>query len=183
MRTLEVDLAKLNIRKLQAEDLPALEWEGRFQHYRNLYLKTYEEYLQGVRLMLVAEYRRRVVGQIFILFGTIESDPRPDRFTAYLYSLRVRPAFRSQGIGERLILEAENHIQQHKLSRVLIAVARDNDGALRLYERLGYERIGTDLGRWSYLDHNGHPQQVNEPSYILEKLLPNRGRKPSHRWW
>lgn len=179
--TPEVDLSCLTIRKLQKEDLPALEWEGRFQHYRNLYLKTYKEYLKGIRMMLVADYLGRVVGQVFILFGTIECDPTPDRYTAYLYSFRVRPDFRNQGIGKKLILEAEKQILQKKFSRVLIAVARENEGALRLYERLGYQRIGSDPGRWSYVDHLGKVQRVDEPSYILEKLLERRRRRTLFR--
>ncbi|MBN1265090.1 MAG: GNAT family N-acetyltransferase [Anaerolineales bacterium] len=182
MRTLDVDLSRLYIRKLRGEDLPALEWEGLFRHYRNLYLKTYEEYLQGIRMMLVAEYNGNVIGQIFILFGTIESDPTPDRFTAYLYSLRVRPEFRNHGIGKQLILEAEKKILQKELSRVLIAVARENEDALRLYERLGYKRIGTDPGCWSYMDHQGQIQNVNEPSFILEKILTHRRRWSLFRW-
>ncbi len=171
MQAPDLDHDHLLIRPLTARDLPELEWEGRYVHFRNLYLKTFNEYQQGVRMMLVAEHGGCIIGQIFILYGTIESDPYPDRYTAYLYSLRVRPEMRNKGVGRRLILEAEKDLIRRGFTRVLIAVAKVNDGALRLYERMGYSRIGDDPGAWSYTDHAGRLQRVNEPSFILDKLL------------
>ncbi len=171
MHAPDLDHDHLLIRPLTARDLPDLEWEGRYVHFRNLYLKTFNEYQQGVRMMLVAEHGGCIIGQIFILYGTIESDPFPDRYTAYLYSLRVRPEMRNKGVGRRLILEAEKDLIRRGFNRVLIAVAKVNDGALRLYERMGYSRIGEDPGVWSYTDHAGRLQRVNEPSFILDKLL------------
>jgi len=171
MQTDNLDHNQILIRPLAARDLPELEWEGRYVHFRNLYLKTFHDYQQGLRMMLVAEQDSCIIGQIFILYGTIESDPYPDRFTAYLYSLRVRPEMRNKGVGGKLILQAEQNLVRRGFNRVLIAVAKVNDGALRLYERMGYDRIGCDPGVWSYIDHVGRLQRVNEPSYILEKHI------------
>jgi len=43
------------IRQLNKEDLPALEWEGEFKHFHNLYADTYERMLRGLTVMWVAE--------------------------------------------------------------------------------------------------------------------------------
>lgn len=171
MQTSELNLAEVCVRPLKEKDLPGLEWEGEFLHFRNLYRRSFQDYQKGLRLMMVAEYQERIIGQVFILFGTIQSDPEPDRVTAYLYSLRVRPELRRRGVGRLLIVEAEERIRRKGFRRVLIAVARTNEGALRLYERLGYTRLTDDPGRWSYTDHLGRLQHVDEPSFILEKRL------------
>src|SRR5690606_22815289 len=90
---------------------------------------------------------------------------------AYLYSFRVMDMFRGHGIGTRLINTAERMIIARGFTMMTIADAKDNQGALRLYERLNYRKIAEDPGRWTYTDHLGVIQQMNEPCWVLEKNL------------
>ena len=55
--------------------------------------------------------------------------------------------------------------------RVLIGVAKDNQSALRLYERLEYQIITEDPGEWSFVDHENKVREIVEPTFILEKYL------------
>jgi ribosomal protein S18 acetylase RimI-like enzyme len=59
----------------------------------------------------------------------------------------------------------------HGYNRAVISVAKENDGALRLYESEGYRIFGEDQGNWSYFDHEGVLQHIHEPAYVLEKQL------------
>ncbi len=166
-----VDSLLALIRDAKESDLPALEWEGAFAHFRGLYQRAYEETRSGRRVMLVAEADSQIVGQIFI---QLDSSPKPGgdgKATAYLYSFRVRPEYRHQGIGTQLIQAAEGRLLARGYRRTVISVAVNNLTARRLYERLGYRVFTQDPGQWSYLDDHGQLQHVNEPAYVLEKDL------------
>lgn len=60
----------------------------------------------------------------------------------YIQTIAVHPDWRSRGIGAQMIRFAEERI--FRISpNVFLCVSSFNHGAQRLYERLGYERVGT----------------------------------------
>lgn len=119
--------------------------------------------------MFVAEVQGRVVGQIFVQLGG--AFPGQPLASGYLYAFRVRPEFRNLGLGRGLVAAAEDYLHRQGFTQVVIAAAKDNAPALRLYERLGYERFGEDPGEWSYVDDRGKIQDIVEPAYLLAKPL------------
>ncbi|MBI5669058.1 MAG: GNAT family N-acetyltransferase [Chloroflexi bacterium] len=165
--TLVVPLS-ITLRQALRTDIPKLEWYGQYIHYRNLFRRAYREQQMGRRLILVADCNGFPVGHIFIQF--IEPDDGSRR-RAYLYSFRVMEMFRGQGIGTRLIEEAEAVIRQRGYPWITISVAKDNPDAKRLYERLGYRVFGEDEGRWRYVDHRGNLRSVHEPCWLLQKQI------------
>jgi [ribosomal protein S18]-alanine N-acetyltransferase len=62
-------------------------------------------------------------------------------FTGYIQTICVGPDCRGQGIGSRLVEWAEARIFRDS-PNVFMCVSSFNVGALRLYQRLGYEVIG-----------------------------------------
>ena len=62
----------------------------------------------------------------------------------YLDDLSVTEASRSRGIGSRLIRIAEDYARELKIPALVLHVERENAGARRLYERLGYVLHGVD---------------------------------------
>ncbi len=166
-----VERIEVVVRPAQRADLPALEWEGRYKHYRGLYRRAMDEADKGRGMLLVAEIAGRVVGQIFLQYRGGPATVKDTSTSGYLYSFRVRPEFRNQGVGTRLIERAETELRRAGLRRVLIAVAKENQGALRLYRRLGYSAYAEDPGEWSYIDHQGRLRRVIEPAFVLEKSL------------
>ena len=73
--------------------------------------------------------------------GFLILDPRGVAGAPYLKSIATADGYRDRGIGTALIRFAEDHFRPH--ARVLfLCVSSFNDGARRLYERLGYERVG-----------------------------------------
>lgn len=161
-----VETVDVVIRNGTERDLPAMEWEGEYRRYRRLYRLAMDEAKAGRRFVLVAEVSGRIIGQIIVQLNRADSTG-----TGYLYAFRVRPEWRNRGIGTRLILEAEAALMGLGFRRTLIAVARDNPGARRLYERLGYSLFAEDAGEWSFVDDRGRLQRVVEPSWLLEKVL------------
>jgi len=162
------------VRMLDERDLPTLEWDGTFLHFRTLFRQTFDDMRLGTRLMLVMEHKPsgEIVGQIFLQWNS--SDPRfaDGRRRGYLYSLRVKPAFRRRGLGTRLIRAAEDALRQRGMDTASIGVEKNNSDALSLYERNGYHVIAEDPGCWSYTDHLGRKQNVSEPAWLMEKKLP-----------
>jgi ribosomal protein S18 acetylase RimI-like enzyme len=61
--------------------------------------------------------------------------------TGYIQSVCVAPAARGRGVGTALVRFAEARIFQES-PNVLLCVSSFNDGARRLYERLGYAYVG-----------------------------------------
>ena len=152
-------------------DLPALEWEGEYRRYRAVYRAALEEARRGGRALLVAEVDRRVVGQIFVNFTSPWPVPGSDAPAGYLYALRVRPTHRGRGIGQALLQEAENRLAAAGAAHAVIAVARDNREARRLYERRGYAWLADDPGLWTFADERGVTRHVDEPAHLLVKSL------------
>jgi ribosomal protein S18 acetylase RimI-like enzyme len=159
------------IRTANSNDLPALEWEGEFRRFRRLYQRAMNEARRGRRILLVADLDGKLIGQIFVQLHTVPADPKRIPKTAYLYSFRVRPEYRNLGIGSSLVINAEEELRKKAFQRALIGVAKDNPGAMRLYQRLGYEFLTEDPGEWSFVDHKNRVQNIVEPTFVLEKYL------------
>jgi ribosomal protein S18 acetylase RimI-like enzyme len=180
VKRLEADTTALKVVPLQleavirpatADDVPKLEWFGQYWRYRSIFQRTYEDHLRGTRLMLVADVNDFPVGQAFVQFNSVERRFADGLKRAYIYSLRVMQPFRGRGLGTQLIYVAEQAILARGYGWATIAVAKDNQAALRLYERLGYRTFDDDPGRWSYSDPAGRRHFVNEPSWIMHKQL------------
>jgi ribosomal protein S18 acetylase RimI-like enzyme len=85
------------------------------------------------REVYVAAVDGEVVGfTILIMHGA---------FVGYVQSVCVAPAWRNLGLGRHLMAFAERRILA-ETPNVFICVSSFNDGARRLYERLGYEVVG-----------------------------------------
>ncbi|MBN2086108.1 MAG: GNAT family N-acetyltransferase [Anaerolineales bacterium] len=161
------------IRPIEEKDLPGLEWDGVYLHFRRLFRQAYEDMRIGTRHLLMVEHTPTggMVGQIFIQWSS--SDPRFADGTrrGYLYALRIKPAFRCRGLGTRILAAAENELHRRGMDTASIGVEKDNPRARALYERLGYRVIAEDPGRWSYVDHEGNIREVLEPAWLMEKRI------------
>lgn len=90
-------------------------------------------------ITLVAVVAERVVGSI-----SVSVVQRPRRRHVGHIGMAVHEQFQSQGIGTALMTAAidvaENWLNLHRLE---LDVYTDNERAIRLYERFGFEREGT----------------------------------------
>lgn len=90
------------------------------------------------------------------MVGFIAGDRRPGEDLAWIATVGVLPEYQRRGIGEALVLACEARLA---VSRVRLSVRLSNEGAIRLYDRLGYTRVGA----WPdyYADH--------EDALVMEK--------------
>jgi ribosomal protein S18 acetylase RimI-like enzyme len=165
--------AHFRIRPLAQADLPALEWDGEFTHFRRVYVRAFQRAQAGNAALWVADDEPDlVIGQVFVLLNN-ELDPllANGHTRAFIHSFRVRPQYRNLGLGTRLMQHAETDLRARGFTSVALNVARENDAALRLYERLGYRQLHPISGYWSFIDHLGQERQLHEPGWRLAKDL------------
>ena len=163
---------EIHIRPIQKADLPALEWEGEYRHFRRLYAEHYESFRAGSTLIYIAESQAGImVGQVFILLYSRNSEVADGMHRAYLFSFRIKPAYRNQGLGSYMLAFVEEQLLQRGYSIVRLNVAQDNPKARALYDRLGYEVIGYSPGVWQYQDDEGAWQTMREPAWKMLKRL------------
>jgi ribosomal protein S18 acetylase RimI-like enzyme len=162
----------ISIRQVIQKDLSGLEWEGEYTHFRRLYTEAFRRAEKGEAVLWVAEINGSgLIGQLFVHLESQRLELANGQTRAYIYGFRVRPLYRGRGIGTRMLEVAENDLIRRGFQKVVLNVGRENHEARRLYERTGYTIIGTDPGRWSYLDESGNLREVHEPAWRMEKTL------------
>ncbi len=171
MKTDPTPALDIDIRLVRADDLPRLEWEGEYQHYREVFRTNFDDMRRGQRLMWVAVCDGALVGQIFCQFLSADPAFADGQRRAYLYAFRVRAPLQGRGIGSRLLATAERELLKRRFRTAVIAAAKDNPRAREMYERRGYRVFAEDPGLWSYRDDQGREVKIEEPAWLLQKSL------------
>jgi ribosomal protein S18 acetylase RimI-like enzyme len=166
-------LSRVKIRTAIEFDLALMEWDGEYAHFRRLYQEIYRSARRGDALLWVAELTDAddLVGQLFVQLRSARQELADGLKRAYIYGFRIKPEFRNQGLGTRMLEIVEQNLYSRGFRWVVLNVNRDNPDARRLYERKGYRIVAAEAGCWSYLDQFGQRQEVNEPAWRMEKEL------------
>ena len=129
--------------------------------------RRYDETLLGYRQMLVAELGEHVVGTVSTGgWGFQRSN------SLRMFALDVGKAFRNRGVGTALIYAVEASAISLHLKEVNLEVSVDNVNAIRLYERLGYQRLPEPMtDSWDELDEDGNRRTVEVLSWIMLKEI------------
>jgi ribosomal-protein-alanine N-acetyltransferase len=92
------------------------------------------------------------------MIGFVAGDPRPRDGWGWVATIAVDPRFRRRGVGSALLHACEKQLRVPK-SRLTVRLS--NEGAIRMYDRLGYATI--DLWKSYYSD--------GEDAMVMEKAL------------
>lgn len=154
LRTVHLDV-DVEIRPAVARDLPAIStWSGPAQSVFAPAIDSKE------RLLLVALANGRFpVGHVLV------------DLTGIVSHLLVLAGFRDQGLGTALMSEAEHAVAARGGGHVTLKVEKANTAAIRLYERLGYQRLAESSDSWDDLMPDGSVQLVDHPSWVMRKEL------------
>ena len=129
--------------------------------------RRWQEQRDGHRAMLIAEVDGRIAGTVSI-GGHSHRLPNSLR----LFALDVGPAFRRKGVGAALIDAVEKMARRRGIQSVNLEVAVEKGDALRLYERRGYQRLGSPVPtRWTRLADDGSCEQVEDLSWTMTKRV------------
>ena len=80
---------------------------------------------------------------------------------AYIATLEVLPEFRNRGTGAELLRRLEGSANAERAVMIWLHVDAENTGAIRLYERMGYQNTG----------RADHYYARNRPAAIYAKSL------------
>ncbi len=164
--------ADVVVRQMVAEDLPELEWDGEYTHFRRVYADAFQRMRRGLSILWVAELPDHgLVGQVFIQLMCDRPELADGVERAYFYSFRVRECYRNQGIGSLIMDVVEADLRQRGFAYMTLNVARDNPRAQQLYLRRGFHVVAPEPGVWSYPDEKGVWHRVEEPAWRMEKQL------------
>lgn len=171
----------VQVRTATRTDLPGLEWDGEFIHFRRVFADTYRQVERGEAIMWVADLPGvGIIGQLFVQLSDQNRATAYSVKRAYIYGFRVQANYQGAGIGSRLLKTAEDDLIRRGVTFFALNVAQDNPEARRLYERFGYRVVAPEPGIWSYIDHLGRRQQVIEPAWRMEKHLSNKTQSQIH---
>jgi ribosomal protein S18 acetylase RimI-like enzyme len=117
------------------DDLVALE-EATFDTDR-LSRAQYRKHLDSetAQVLVASANHRRFLGTAVVFY-------RKGTSVARLYSIATKPQARGKGVGSALIEAAEDAGRARGCRVLRLEVRKDNSVAIRLYERMGYHRIG-----------------------------------------
>lgn len=85
-------------------------------------------------LFLLAEREGKIIGTVLGGF---------DGRRGMVYHLAVEEGWRKQGVGEILMQELERRLRQKGCIRCYLLVTRENDNAIRFYEKRGWSNMDT----------------------------------------
>lgn len=102
------------------------------------------------------------------LIGNVSIYPAGYGNVWVIANVAVHPDFRRQGIAEEMMRSALDFAIQQKANAVILQVEADNDGAQRLYQKLGFytQRGFTRWRRHPYLDPPPPLAQMPDITYL-----------------
>ena len=87
-------------------------------------------------IALVAKINQDVIG---FIIAQVEID---EREFGHIITLNVAPNYRHKNIGTKMLLEMESLFKQRGISECRLEVREDNNAAIKLYHKLGYQIAG-----------------------------------------
>lgn len=149
------------IRPALKSDLPLLlALEARCFDQDRISRRSFQRFVEHPQdLLLVAEQDGQLSGYILVLF-------RRNTRLARVYSIAVAPDSRGLGLGQALMLAAEDGAREKGAVFMRLEVRADNVSAQNLYQRLGYRQFGVfhdyyedhqDALRYQKRIHSYHP--------------------------
>ena len=85
------------------------------------------------REVFLAEYAQEIAG--FVIMQT------QGTFKGYIQTIFIKESWRGRGLGKKLIQFCEDRILEYS-PNIFICVSSFNKRAIRLYEEIGYQRVG-----------------------------------------
>ncbi len=150
------------------EDIARLERLSDIWELRETNLRAFDAYRSGRLLWLIADVDGVPVGTVW---GELFPEHDRSGATVHIVSFRVDDAYQNRGIGSRLLQTVEEEAKKRGRRRATLFVAQDNEGAIRLYRRFGYEIVGTRASRFDYRDPAGRRHSRVEDQFVMAKSL------------
>ncbi len=130
------------IRRCEEQDLPMvidINMAALPEHYSDYFFESILRELPEA--FIVAEYDGKIIGYIMCKIEFGFSNFRKLGFVkkGHVVSVAVLEEHRNKGLGKALMLEGINGSMHKKSDEIYLEVRVSNTGAVKMYERLGFE--------------------------------------------
>lgn len=138
----------LHIEPAEPRDADAVANLHAKSFYRGWPRQDIEAYLidRDTPTLVACDAKRRIAG--FAMLRLLGDDVE-------LMTIAVAPKFRGKGVGEALLRACFEDLMMTAGKRMVLEVAADNPAAIRLYRKLGFQKISERKGY--YARANGEP--------------------------
>jgi ribosomal protein S18 acetylase RimI-like enzyme len=100
--------------------------------------KKEELWRDHIKNMWFAVVDNQVVG----MAGLLRDTGLTTKHRGHFISCWVKPAFRAQGIGKRLVKHLQEYATSQGIKKVYLNVTSTQEKAIKLYEALGFYKVG-----------------------------------------
>jgi len=100
----------------------------------------WEEWRTG--LLIIRYMKLKFFAKIPVLLTALRLVGRAEDSEYYISNVAVYPEFRGAKLGTNLLLKTEEEAKSSGAGKMVLDVDVDNEGAIRLYNRLGYLVVG-----------------------------------------
>jgi ribosomal protein S18 acetylase RimI-like enzyme len=153
----------LRIRDAVPADLDVPVVGGTTGEYREQLTRHLARAAEGTGVLLVAERGSEIVGRAFVeQWGTPPG--------AWLGGLIVDAPHRRGGVAVALIRQSEVRAARLGYDELFLTVAKDNDPAIRLYDKLEYERVGEDYSS-GLIAADGTVVHPSEAVWVMSRTI------------
>jgi len=143
------------IREMTAHDLDAVTEIEQLSFVSPWTRRLFEETLgSSISTSVIMEKDGSAVG--YIILYSVESE-------AHILNVAVHPKHRGKGYGAGLINHVLDYFKARRVTEFFLEVREGNIGAIRLYSRYGFEKIGK---RKKYYT------ETNEDAVVMRLSLP-----------
>jgi Acetyltransferases len=161
------------VKQLETQDILLLEQTIRREPFRH-----YERFLSqrsGILIYLIAWQNGLPIGSVMLRWKGKSLPTLEQRYPGcpHLIDLYVVSAYRSCGVGTRLLEAAEAAARQRGYTHIGLSVALENRRARSLYTRRGYQDAGLDSYyiSWTEIDGEGKAHEIDEECIYLVREL------------
>jgi ribosomal protein S18 acetylase RimI-like enzyme len=135
------DTLALRELRLEALQLNPEAFGSDYEREAHQPVTIWEERLKSkTNAIFIATNSTHLVGML----GIFLSDLVKQRHNASIYGVYVRPAWRGQDLGKRLLETSLAWARQHELKYVKLAVVSSNVTAISIYHKAGFHIFGID---------------------------------------
>lgn len=138
---------------IEKDIIPCIPFEQKyFQQYMKIYNACFYEMRKSLDIEpynFLSDYKQisEKSKDIFLLVSREEIIGSVACYGSEIDDLIVNKKFQNKGYGKQLLLWGMNHIRQMTNEPILLHVAKWNEKALRLYEKVGFEIVNTERVR------------------------------------
>ncbi len=153
----------VQFRSMELTDLPEVMRIENLSHLFPWSERVMRDCLQAGYTCSVIELHQLVVGFSLLSFAADE---------AHLLNICIDPMFQRQGLGRHLMEHVLRQSRENKVKRIFLEVRISNQGALNLYQSMGFRQIGIRRGYYP-------AEEGKEDALVLSKSWS----KPLFKRW